>query len=44
MDECIALQEIENGTGGGFMTAPAQLPWEFHVWESVVIGVVVSAH
>jgi len=38
VDECIALQEIENGTGGVlYVTAThAQLPWEFHVWESVV--------
>ena len=38
VDECIKLQEIQNGTGGVlYVTAThAQLPWEFHVWESVV--------
>ena len=37
-NECIKLQEIQNGTGGVlYVTAThAQLPWEFHVWESVV--------
>ncbi len=38
VDECIDLQNCENGTGGVlYVTATyAMLPWEFHVWESVV--------
>ena len=38
MDECIKLQNVPNGSGGVlYVTGTyASLPWEFHVWESVV--------
>jgi hypothetical protein len=38
VDEVIAMQDVPNGTGGVLYTTAthAQLPWEFHVWESVV--------
>ena len=38
VDECIALQNCEGCTGGVIYVTEtyASLPWEFHVWESVV--------
>ncbi len=38
VDECIALQNCEGSTGGVIYTTATfgMLPWEFHVWESVV--------
>lgn len=38
MDECIALQNCDGSTGGVIYTTATygMLPWEFHVWESVV--------
>ena len=38
MDECIKMQNVPNGSGGVlYVTGTyASLPWEFHVWESVV--------
>ena len=38
VDECIALQNCRGSTGGViYVTATyGQMPWEFHVWESVV--------
>lgn len=37
-DECIRMQEVEGSTGGVIYTSATygMLPWEFHVWESVV--------
>ena len=38
VDECIALQNCSGSTGGVIYVTEtyASLPWEFHVWESVV--------
>ena len=38
VDECIRLQNCEGSTGGLIYTTATygMLPWEFHVWESVV--------
>lgn len=38
VDEMIALQNCDNSTGGVLYTTATygMLPWEFHVWESVV--------
>ena len=38
VDECIALQNCDNSTGGVIYTTETygMLPWEFHVWESMV--------
>lgn len=38
VDECIRLQNCDGSTGGVIYTTAtyAMLPWEFHVWESVV--------
>ena len=38
VDECIRLQNIDASTGGVIYTTATygMLPWEFHVWESVV--------
>lgn len=38
VDECIRLQNCNGSTGGViYVTATyGQMPWEFHVWESVV--------
>ena len=38
IDETIKLQECNNSTGGVIYTTEtwASMPWEFHVWESVV--------
>lgn len=38
VDECIRLQNCTGSTGGVIYTTAtfADLPWEFHVWESVV--------
>ena len=38
VDECIVLQNCEGCTGGVIYVTEtyASLPWEFHVWESVV--------
>jgi hypothetical protein len=38
VDECIRLQNCAGSTGGLIYTTEtyASLPWEFHVWESVV--------
>ena len=38
VDECIAIQNCDGCTGGIlYVTATyGMLPWEFHVWESVV--------
>ena len=38
VDECIALQNCDGCTGGVIYVTEtyASLPWEFHVWESVV--------
>lgn len=38
VDECIAIQECEGSTGGVLYVTEtyASLPWEFHVWESLV--------
>lgn len=38
VDECIRLQNCEGSTGGVIYTTATygMLPWEFHVWESVV--------
>lgn len=38
VDECIALQNCKGSTGGVIYTTATygMLPWEFHVWESVV--------
>lgn len=38
VDECVALQNCEGCTGGVIYVTEtyASLPWEFHVWESVV--------
>ena len=38
VDECIRLQDCEGSTGGVIYTTATygMLPWEFHVWESVV--------
>lgn len=38
VDECIALQNCDGCTGGVLYTTAtyAMMPWEFHVWESVV--------
>lgn len=38
VDECIRLQNCDGCTGGLIYTTAAygSLPWEFHVWESVV--------
>lgn len=38
VDECIKLQNCDGSTGGVIYTTATygMLPWEFHVWESVV--------
>ena len=38
VDECIRLQNCDGSTGGVIYTTATygMLPWEFHVWESVV--------
>ena len=38
VDECIKLQNCDGSTGGMIYTTATygMLPWEFHVWESVV--------
>lgn len=38
VDECIRLQECDGSSGGVIYTTATygMLPWEFHVWESVV--------
>lgn len=38
VDECIKLQNCDGSTGGVVYTTATygMLPWEFHVWESVV--------
>ncbi|MCM1222678.1 MAG: hypothetical protein NC548_50280 [Lachnospiraceae bacterium] len=38
VDECIGMQECEGGTGGVLYVNATygMMPWEFHVWESVV--------
>lgn len=38
VDECIKLQNCNGSTGGVIYTTATygMLPWEFHVWESVV--------
>ena len=38
VDECVAMQNCEGCTGGVLYTSAtyAMMPWEFHVWESVV--------
>lgn len=38
VDECIRLQECNGSSGGVIYTTATHgtLPWEFHVWESVV--------
>ncbi|WP_029502406.1 hypothetical protein [Lachnoclostridium phytofermentans] len=38
VDECINLQNCDGSTGGVIYTTATygMLPWEFHVWESVV--------
>lgn len=38
VDECIELQNCDGSTGGVIYTTATygMLPWEFHVWESVV--------
>lgn len=38
VDECVRLQDCRGSTGGViYVTATyGQMPWEFHVWESVV--------
>ena len=38
VDECIRLQNCDGCTGGLIYTTAThgELPWEFHVWESVV--------
>lgn len=37
-DECIRMQNVNGSTGGVIYTSATygMLPWEFHVWESVV--------
>lgn len=50
VDECIALQECDGGTGGVIYVTEtfASLPWEFHVWESLVssawLYLIIHAH
>lgn len=38
VDQCIALQNCDGSTGGVIYVTETygELPWEFHVWESVV--------
>lgn len=38
VDECIRLQDCDGSTGGVIYTTATygMMPWEFHVWESVV--------
>lgn len=38
VDQCIALQDCDGSTGGVIYVTETygELPWEFHVWESVV--------